>query len=531
MHANSKIDVQNHADGSELANPAPLLEYRNNVYSQSGEDGIIAAILSRLPTLNHWCVEFGAWDGIYLSNTRTLIEHKGYHAVLIEANKKSFLKLKENTKDFGDVVVLNAFVGVSTMDSLDVLLSATACPYDFDFLSIDIDGNDIHVWRAIKRYRPKLICIEFNPTIPTEVTFEQPPNPKVNWGSSLAALVHLGKEKGYELICTNEINAFFITSELFPIFSIVDNSPSALRPNDAARTMIFSGFDGTLLVTGDVFIPWHRMSFAAKDIQPIPAFLRKYPQNYNLIQRKMARAYRLFHRARNFVRSAGRPSMAMWKLVNAAYNRSRPPADPFLKSCSRIVHIGANIGQERELYECYGLSVVWIEPIPAVYQELVRNIKPYPRQRAIQALLTDRPGDMVKFNIASNSGASSSIFDLALHKDIWPEVGYVDQIELRTETLDRVLAMRGIDLPIDALILDTQGSELLVLKGAEAALRQVSFVKIEAADFEAYKGCATVATIEAFLKKFSFRRVKKTRFARHPSGGGYYDLLFKRFGA
>jgi FkbM family methyltransferase len=200
----------------------------------------------------------------------------------------------------------------------------------------------------------------------------------------------------------------------------------------------------------------------------------------------------------------------------------------FLKWCNRIVHVGANSGEERELYDSYGLSVVWVEPIPAVYEELVRNIEPYPKQMAIQALLTDRAEDTVQFNVANNSGASSSILDLALHRDIWPEVSYVDQIRLRTETLDRVLAEHGIGLRIDALILDTQGSELLVLKGADAVLRQTVWLKVEAADFESYKGGATVETIREFLKGYSFRLVRTIEFAKHPSGGKYYDLLFKR---
>ena len=507
----------------------PLLEFRNNVYSQNGEDGIIDAILSKLPALNRWCVEFGAWDGIYLSNTRNLIENREYQAVLIEASKQSFLKLKDNTKNL-PVQSLNAFVGFSATDNLDTLLTGTLCPSDFDFLSIDIDGNDIHVWRAIKLYRPKIICIEFNPTIPTEVAFEQPADPRINWGSSLAALVNLGKEKQYELICANECNAFFVVSELFPLFSILDNSPSALRPADS-RTLVFVGFDGTLFLTSDIPFPWHGIRFSAEDIQPIPAFLRKYPPNFNLIQRRLLNIYRFVSRVRSFARSRDRLSRATRRVVAAVRGRRRRRiVEQLLKFCTRIVHVGANTGQERELYQSHDLSVIWIEPIPAVYEELVRNIKPYPKQIAIQALLSERAGDAVPFNVASNAGASSSIFDLALHKDIWPEIGYVDQIALRTETLDRVLAEHGGESPIDALILDTQGSELLVLKGAGSVLDRVSFLMVEAADFEAYKGGATVAMIEDYLKAYSFRLVRKVEFVRHSSGGRYYDLIFARSG-
>ena len=51
-----------------------LLNYRSNIYSQNGEDGIISEILKRLnlDQKKLWCVEFGAWDGMHLSNTFAL---------------------------------------------------------------------------------------------------------------------------------------------------------------------------------------------------------------------------------------------------------------------------------------------------------------------------------------------------------------------------------------------------------------------------------------------------------------------------
>jgi hypothetical protein len=301
---NSKANLHERDVVSDPGIPVDLLAHRKNIYSQSGEDGIIGAILSGFPAVDGWCVEFGAWDGIYLSNTRNLIENRGYRGVLIEANKGSFVKLRENTKDFTEVTIMEAFVGFSEQDGLDVLLSRTVCPRDFDFLSIDVDGNDIHIWRAIEQYRPKLVCIEYNPTIPTEVVFQQPADPKINWGSSLAALVLLGKAKDYELVCANELNAFFVTSELFSRFHLTDNSPTALRPRDAARNMVFSGYDGTLLISGGCIpLPWHGISLSGEDIQAIPAFLRKYPMNYNAAERCGARAYWLFRRARKRLRS------------------------------------------------------------------------------------------------------------------------------------------------------------------------------------------------------------------------------------
>ena len=70
--------------------------FAQNVNSQTGEDGIIEKVLDVIGTGNQWCVEFGAWDGKYLSNTYNLITNKAHSAVLIEGDSNRFSDLVEN---------------------------------------------------------------------------------------------------------------------------------------------------------------------------------------------------------------------------------------------------------------------------------------------------------------------------------------------------------------------------------------------------------------------------------------------------
>lgn len=150
-----------------------------------------------------------------------------------------------------------------------------------------------------------------------------------------------------------------------------------------------------------------------------------------------------------------------------------------------MIHVGANSGQERILYEKYGLRVVWIEPIPEVFETLKARIKRYPRQSAFQGLITDQDDLEYAFHVANNDGESSSILELKLHKDIWPEVSYDRTIILRGTTLISLLTREGIEASdYDALVMDTQGSELLVLKGAAPILHTFNFIKTEVTDFE-----------------------------------------------
>ena len=65
-------------------------KFKKNYYSQFGEDGIFEEIINRLG--NHSdkdCVEFGAWDGIFLSNTYHFIKNHSFKGILIEGNKKN----------------------------------------------------------------------------------------------------------------------------------------------------------------------------------------------------------------------------------------------------------------------------------------------------------------------------------------------------------------------------------------------------------------------------------------------------------
>lgn len=264
--------------------PAWLLQYRRDVYSQTGEDGIIERILETLPTNDRWCVEFGAWDGMFLTNTRNLIE-KGYASVLIEADRERFSKLQRNYKNRKNVIAINEYVGFTPKDNLDQVLSNTPVPKEFDFLSIDIDGNDYHVWRATSAYRPKVVVIEFNPTIPTHVYFVQLADASISQGTSLLAMVELGREKGYELVSVLPHNAFFVKREYYDRFEIVCNAPEVLRTNLDALTYLFSGYDGTIFLHGGCRLPWHAIELRASRVQHLPRFLRRYPSNYTLLQK------------------------------------------------------------------------------------------------------------------------------------------------------------------------------------------------------------------------------------------------------
>lgn len=261
-------------------------EHFKNVTSLTGEDGIIEYVIEKLPEKNEWCVEFGAWDGVYASNTYNLIKNKSWKGVLIEPNKFKYNELVINYNNSKNVFLINKFVGYQSPDSLDNILNGIDIPNNFDLLSIDIDGNDYHIWESIHIYEPKVVVIEFNPSIPNNIEFIQNRDIYINQGSSLLALINLGKKKGYELIAITDNNAFFIKQEHYDLFSNYDNSIDSIRPTSPFLSYIYQLYDGTLVLEGCKKFIWQQGVEIKQDkIQILPKIIRFFPPNAGLIRR------------------------------------------------------------------------------------------------------------------------------------------------------------------------------------------------------------------------------------------------------
>ncbi len=255
-----------------------LLGHAKNVYSQSGEDGILQAVFEKLPASaggrGRWAVEFGAWDGKKFSNSCNLVSHHGWNGVFIEANDAKYAELLRTYEGNQRAVCVKAFINFEGDSSLDAVLARTPIPEDFDLLSIDIDGNDYHIWDSVRRYRPKVVVIEFNPSIPHNISFVQPRDMSVQQGSSLRALADLGAAKEYELICVTELNAIFARRELFNAFGIRDNLLDTLHKDTRYITQVFQLYDGTIVWQGCKQLLWHGVPIKPDRMQVLPPQLR-----------------------------------------------------------------------------------------------------------------------------------------------------------------------------------------------------------------------------------------------------------------
>ncbi len=254
---------------------SPLLAYAKSVTSQYGEDGIIARLIELVQPKHRYCVEFGAWDGKHYSNCHELLATTDWQAVMIEGNPEKYRDLVKTYAGNDRVRTLNRFVDFEGANSLDNILVECDAPADIGLLSIDVDGNDYHIWKSLERYAPEIVIIEFNPTVPNDVFFVQDRSFEINQGCSLFALAVLGQEKGYELCVCTRTNAFFVKKEKFGMLGIRNNSLNVLyHPYQDGR--IFQGYDGTIYVVGMNGLVWQNIRLSSEDFQVLPKAARVF---------------------------------------------------------------------------------------------------------------------------------------------------------------------------------------------------------------------------------------------------------------
>ena len=196
----------------------PLTAWERAVFSQFGEDGVIAEVLRRIRTRSNWFVEFGAEAGIE-GNTVFLAQVLGWDGLLIESDREAARSLAWRHSSLDAVRTAHATV---TAENIEALLGEHGVPTEFDVLSIDIDGIDWWVWRAIVSHRPAVVVIEFNGhlaidrSITVPLTHREPWDGTAYYGASLTAFERLGRAKGYRLVHTelNGNNAFFVREDL-----------------------------------------------------------------------------------------------------------------------------------------------------------------------------------------------------------------------------------------------------------------------------------------------------------------------------
>jgi hypothetical protein len=197
-----------------------LGRFSHQVFSQHGEDGIVAEIFRRVGTTGRTFVECGVGDG--LENNTAYLLLQGWRGAWVEGSEASAAAIR---RTFAAPIAegrLGVACATVTAENVDAVFGDTGVGPDVDLLSLDIDRNTYWAWRALTFLRPRVVVVEYNAVFPPEVDWvvdyqpDRPWNGTAWFGASLLAYERLGRAKGYALVgCSlNGVNAFFVREDL-----------------------------------------------------------------------------------------------------------------------------------------------------------------------------------------------------------------------------------------------------------------------------------------------------------------------------
>jgi len=207
------------------------VEFRN--FSQNGEDGILLYLFSLVGEETRRAVEICAGDGIECNSANFVINH-GWTALLVDGDQDKISRGRSFYARCRDTWIWPPTMAEAwvTADNVNDLIRTHGFDGEIDLLSLDMDGVDYWIWKAIDCVSPRVVLLEYQdiwgPDRSVTVPYDQ--NFRAYWegdfpdygGASLAAFVKLGRQKGYRLVGCQRLgfNAIFLRNgvgdDIFP---------------------------------------------------------------------------------------------------------------------------------------------------------------------------------------------------------------------------------------------------------------------------------------------------------------------------
>jgi hypothetical protein len=219
--------------------PLPRLdEVGFRCHSQFEEDGILLFLFAVIGYGNKTAVEICAGNGIEC-NTANLILNHGWWGYLFDGDERRVAIGTAFYRDSVDTFLYpprfkHAWI---TAENVNDLIRGAGIEGEIDLLSLDVDGMDYWIWRAIECIRPRVVVCETHNIIAPDDALTIPYDPHFvisvpdHHSASLAAMAKLAAEKGYRLVGTHRygFNAFFILN------GIADELLPAVTPRECLK--------------------------------------------------------------------------------------------------------------------------------------------------------------------------------------------------------------------------------------------------------------------------------------------------------
>jgi hypothetical protein len=209
-------------------------------YSQFDEDGIILYLFSIIEPQSRICLEICAGDGIEC-NTANLIINHGWWGHLFDGNANHVRRGVAFYAKHKDTSLHppNFKLAWITAENINQLVLDCGLRGKIDFLSLDLDGNDYWIWKALTVVEPTVVVCEIHNVIPPDLALTIPYDPRFRVatlqddfrGASLKAMVNLGRSKGYRLVGAHRLgfNVFFVKN------GVVDDLLPEISPDQCAE--------------------------------------------------------------------------------------------------------------------------------------------------------------------------------------------------------------------------------------------------------------------------------------------------------
>ena len=194
-----------------MINLAQFHDSHNNK-TQFGQAGVLQKIFETIGTTNKYFVEFGSEGTSTGQGNSYSLRHLGFDGLLMDAGVYN-----------NEFPVQSHFI---TAENINELFEKYNVPNIFDFLSIDMDGNDFYIWQILNaKYRPRVLSIESNPHYPSNCDAVPPCQPQYRWqgeysvGCSALAIYNLCQTKDYFLVAHCGVDSIYLSKEVVTEFS------------------------------------------------------------------------------------------------------------------------------------------------------------------------------------------------------------------------------------------------------------------------------------------------------------------------
>lgn len=189
-----------------------------------------------------------------------------------------------------------------------------------------------------------------------------------------------------------------------------------------------------------------------------------------------------------------------------------------------IIHVGGHWGQEYVEYKENNCDfVLFIEPCKEAYERLLIKFEDNMAVACSPYACSDYIGKGIMYKDKTNNGMSNSLLRPDRHLLVHPDVVFEGEEEVDVTTLDKLMTDHGwIMKKFNTLVMDTQGAEGRVLKGAKETLKHIDYVYSEINFGSTYVNNTLADELDSLLS--DFERVETSAKV----GGLWGDCLYIR---